>query len=75
MLLARSRFIVAGSRYCYITRYLIKGSCEPTREWKVMSGSRNAVFASNFATRIRGRHAGMKGDLKGILSALCLVGP
>ena len=33
---------------------------------EVNSDNRNAVLASNFATRIRGRHAGMKGDLKGI---------
>ena len=35
---------------------------------EVNSGNkdRNAVFASNYATRIRGRHARMKCDLKGI---------
>ena len=33
---------------------------------EVNSGNRKAVLASNYATRIRGRHAGMKCDLKGI---------
>ena len=33
---------------------------------EVNSGNRNAVRASYYATRIRGRHAGMKCDLKGI---------
>ena len=33
---------------------------------EVNSGNHNAVLASNYATRIRGHHAGMKCDLKGI---------
>ena len=45
---------------------LIKGSCGPTRKCGSDSGNRNAELASNYATRIRGRHTGMKCDVKGI---------
>ena len=33
---------------------------------EVNSCNRNAALASNYATRIRGRHKGLKCDLKGI---------
>ena len=33
---------------------------------EVISGNRNIVLASNYATRIHGRHAGMKCDMTGI---------
>ena len=45
---------------------------------EVNNGDRNTVLASNYATRIRGRHKrGTKCDLKGskTLFALRLVGP
>ena len=38
----------------------------PLGNVEVNSGNRNAELAPNYATTIRGRHTGMKCDVKGI---------
>ena len=45
---------------------------------EVDSGNRSAVLSSNYASRIRRRHAGMKCDMRErykTLFAVCLAGP